>query len=183
MATHVDAKDVARIKGKLEEILPAVKSAVKAVALEAKGKVAKAPGYIGGSRKMKFKTPKQHFAVMKMLGKGLIPDPYRRAMSSGSEALSKSWTIGEIERRAGGGGRERHELRAAGAGPGRAELVPPGDGRGDRAGRAGADGAGGDEEISGGGQEGAGRVEILRDCFVAKCLLAMTGWEELWMKR
>lgn len=96
MATHANADDIERINRKLGEVLPAVKAAVKAVALDVKGQVAKAPQKVGEGRKMQFKSMRQWLYVMKGLREGKIDSPYRRALTAGSEALSKSWAIGEI---------------------------------------------------------------------------------------
>lgn len=95
MAIRANAEDVVRIQGKLDEVLPTVKAVVKALALEAKGKVDKAPRQ--PKQRMKFKTRRQRAYVLAAIREGLIDAPYRRAMSPGSEALSKSWTIGELE--------------------------------------------------------------------------------------
>ena len=86
---------MARIKGKLAEVLPVVKAVVKEMALEAKGKIARAPGQAEAGDEVQ----DAEAAVLRAGCDpgGLIDAPYRRAMSSGSEALSKSWTIGEIE--------------------------------------------------------------------------------------
>ena len=95
MASGADPGDVARIRGKLEEVLPVVKGVVKALALEAKGKISKAPRQ--PKHRMKFKSARQRAYVLAAIREGLIEVPYRRAMSPGSEALNKSWTIGELE--------------------------------------------------------------------------------------
>ncbi len=94
MASRAEEEDVRRIQGKLEQVLPAVKGAVKAVALEVKGMIATAPPQ--PTHKMRFKTGRQRTYVLAAIREGLIDVPYRRAMSPGSEALSKSWTISEI---------------------------------------------------------------------------------------
>ncbi|MDD2765847.1 MAG: hypothetical protein PHE83_17940 [Opitutaceae bacterium] len=94
MATGANPEDVERIMGKLENILPAVKAVVKAVAIEVKDKVAKAPPAPTG-RRMPGLTQKQRFFLMKAIGSGLIQVPWRRAMSPRSESLSKSWAVAE----------------------------------------------------------------------------------------
>lgn len=93
MAAKFSKEDIVRITGKLEAILPQVKAAGQAAALEVKGKVARAPKQ--PHRKMGFKSLRQRLFVIAAIQSGLIDYPYRRAMSPGSEALSKSWTIGE----------------------------------------------------------------------------------------
>ena len=84
MATHADAEDVERIRKKLEEIIPAVKGAVTGLALEVKGKIAKAPRNPGDGRKMRFSSKRQWLFVMKSLQEGLMDSPYRRASRRGA---------------------------------------------------------------------------------------------------
>lgn len=93
MPSHVDPDDLARIQGKLEDILPVARATLQALAIEVKGKIAKAPKQPKHRMKM---TRKQRAFVMRAIREGLIEVPWRRAMSAGSEALSKSWAT-EIE--------------------------------------------------------------------------------------
>jgi len=105
----IDKQDIARINGKLENVIPTVQAAIMGVALTIKGKVARAPrrkfdGIVLGpngatttvANKMKFKSQRQHKYVMAAIREGLIEVPWKRAMSAGSEALSKSWTVSEL---------------------------------------------------------------------------------------
>lgn len=79
------------LREKLEQVRPALEAGVRALALEAKGKIDRYPPAPRG-RHMRV-TARQRAFLRWAVKEGLIEVPYRRGLSPGSQALSKKWTI------------------------------------------------------------------------------------------